>query len=217
MTDSPHQFLHPSHWKPAIGYSNGVAATGRMVFTGGLIGWNANCEFETDDFVEQVAQALRTPPPAPRASLAGRFFGVAADSRAWTALFYMLLSLATGIVYFTTVVTGISVSAGVAILVIGIPVVILFIGLVRLLSLVEGRIVEVLLGERMPRRPLYTQRDKPWLTRLKELFTDGRTWTATLYLLLMHPLGILYFSVAITLLALAPTRGLWEFSARLVR
>jgi hypothetical protein len=74
---------------------------------------------------------------------------------------------------------------------------------VRLLSLVEGRVVEVLLGERMPRRPLYTQRDKPWLTRLKELFTDGRTWTATLYLLLMHPLGVLYFSVAITLLALS--------------
>jgi enamine deaminase RidA (YjgF/YER057c/UK114 family) len=58
MTDRPHQFLHPSHWKPAIGYSNGVAATGRMVFTGGIIGWNAQQEFETDDFVGQVEQAL---------------------------------------------------------------------------------------------------------------------------------------------------------------
>ena len=60
MTDSPHQFLHPSHWKPAIGYSNGVAATGRMVFTGGIIGWNAEQEFETDDFVGQVEQALKS-------------------------------------------------------------------------------------------------------------------------------------------------------------
>lgn len=59
MTDSPHQFLHPAHWKPAIGYSNGVAAKGRMVFTGGMIGWNAQQEFETDDFVGQVEQALR--------------------------------------------------------------------------------------------------------------------------------------------------------------
>lgn len=59
MTDSPHQFLHPAHWKPAIGYSNGVAAMGRMVFTGGMIGWNAQQEFETDDFVGQVEQALR--------------------------------------------------------------------------------------------------------------------------------------------------------------
>ncbi len=53
-----HEFLHPKGWKPAIGYSNGVAATGRMVFTGGMVGWNGDCEFETDDFVGQVRQAL---------------------------------------------------------------------------------------------------------------------------------------------------------------
>lgn len=53
------EFLHPSNWKPAIGYSNGVAARGRMIFTGGLIGWNADAEFETDDFAGQVAQVLR--------------------------------------------------------------------------------------------------------------------------------------------------------------
>jgi enamine deaminase RidA (YjgF/YER057c/UK114 family) len=55
-----HVILHPKHWKPARGYANGVAASGRMVFTGGIIGWNADCEFETDDFVGQVAQALRS-------------------------------------------------------------------------------------------------------------------------------------------------------------
>jgi len=60
MTDSSLQLLHPSHWKPAIGYSNGVAANGRMVFTGGIIGWNAQQEFETDDFTGQVEQALRS-------------------------------------------------------------------------------------------------------------------------------------------------------------
>lgn len=54
-----HEFLHPSGWKPAIGYSNGVAATGRMVFTGGMVGWTGDCVFETDDFAGQVAQALR--------------------------------------------------------------------------------------------------------------------------------------------------------------
>ena len=89
------------------------------------------------------------------------------------------------------------------ILIVGIPLLLLFLMSVRLLSLVEGRIVEVLLGVRMPRRPLYTQRDKPWLTRLKELFTDWRTWTAMGYLLLMLPLGTAYFSAAVTLLALS--------------
>jgi enamine deaminase RidA (YjgF/YER057c/UK114 family) len=53
-----HQVLHPRHWKPAIGYANGIAARGRMVFTGGLVGWNAACEFETDDFAGQAAQVL---------------------------------------------------------------------------------------------------------------------------------------------------------------
>jgi len=59
MTTSPHEFLHPKNWKPALGYANGVAASGRMVFCGGLIGWNAQQEFESDDFIDQVAQTLR--------------------------------------------------------------------------------------------------------------------------------------------------------------
>jgi enamine deaminase RidA (YjgF/YER057c/UK114 family) len=56
---SPHQFLGPAGWKPARGYSDGVAASGRMLFLGGMIGWNGQQEFESDDFIEQVAQALR--------------------------------------------------------------------------------------------------------------------------------------------------------------
>ena len=56
---SPHEFLSPTDWKPALGYSNGVAASGRMLFLGGLIGWNGQQEFESDDFIEQAAQALR--------------------------------------------------------------------------------------------------------------------------------------------------------------
>jgi enamine deaminase RidA (YjgF/YER057c/UK114 family) len=56
---SPHEFLHPKSWKPARGYANGVAASGRTIYCGGMVGWNANQEFETDDFAAQVAQALR--------------------------------------------------------------------------------------------------------------------------------------------------------------
>ena len=56
---SPHQFLHPSHWKATPGYANGMAASGRLVVTGGMVGWNAHQEFESDDFAEQTGQALR--------------------------------------------------------------------------------------------------------------------------------------------------------------
>jgi enamine deaminase RidA (YjgF/YER057c/UK114 family) len=54
-----HDLLHPQGWRPALGYSSGVAASGRMVFLAGMIGWNAEQEFESDDFIEQAAQALR--------------------------------------------------------------------------------------------------------------------------------------------------------------
>lgn len=60
MTDSDiHQRLHPANWKAPKGYANGVAATGRTLFIGGQIGWNARQEFETDDFVAQVEQTLK--------------------------------------------------------------------------------------------------------------------------------------------------------------
>ena len=150
-----------------------------------------------------VNRALRPPAPPKRRSLAGRFFGVAADPYTYGSLFYMMLALATGTFYFTWVVTGMSLSLGLLVLIIGIPMLLLFLMSVRLLSLVEGRIVETLLGVRMPRRPLYTQRDKPWLTRIKELFTDPRTWTAMGYMLLMLPLGTAYFSFVVTVAALS--------------
>ena len=54
-----HQLLHPSHWKAAVGYANGVLASGQSVFVGGQIGWNADQVFESDDFVVQVNQALQ--------------------------------------------------------------------------------------------------------------------------------------------------------------
>lgn len=53
------QLLHPKHWAKAKGFSNGVAAAGRLVFVAGQIGWNARQEFESDDFAAQVEQALR--------------------------------------------------------------------------------------------------------------------------------------------------------------
>ena len=52
--------LQPEGWAAPRGYANGIAADGRLVFTAGQIGWNPEtCRFETDDFVEQTAQALK--------------------------------------------------------------------------------------------------------------------------------------------------------------
>jgi len=52
------KILHPSGWKSARGYANGIAARGTLVFIGGQIGWNAAQQFESDDFVAQAKTAL---------------------------------------------------------------------------------------------------------------------------------------------------------------
>ncbi len=152
----------------------------------------------------KIQRALRAPPPPKRRSLIGRFFGVAADPRTYGALFYMVLSLATGIFYFTWAVTGVALSAGLAVLIIGIPFIVLFLGTVRALSLVEGRLVETMLGVRMPRRPPYpAEQGASLFKRIGAMFVDGRTWGTLFYMLAMLPLGILYFTVTVSLLAVS--------------
>lgn len=51
--------LQPPGWASAKGYANGIAARGTSIFVGGQIGWNAQQQFETDDFIAQTAQTLR--------------------------------------------------------------------------------------------------------------------------------------------------------------
>ena len=132
-----------------------------------------------------------------------KFFGVFAEGRTWGAFFYLMLAMFAGIVYFTWAVTGISVSAGLIVLVVGLPIFFLFLLSVRGIALLEGRLVEALLGVRMPRRPLFTRQDIGFWKKMKNLFTDGRTWTALIYMLVQMFLGIIYFSVFISLIAVS--------------
>ena len=143
--------------------------------------------------------ALRTG----RESIFSRFFGVFTDPRAWGALLYLLFSLVTGILYFTWVAAGISVSLGLLILIIGLPIAGLFLLSIRGISLVEGRIVEALLGIRMPRRPLFSAANSGWWPRFKALIADKRTWTTMIYMIMQLPLGIIYFSVFFSLIAVS--------------
>ena len=52
------KILQPEGWTAPRGYSNGIAASGTVVSIAGQIGWNARCEFESDDFAAQARQAL---------------------------------------------------------------------------------------------------------------------------------------------------------------
>ena len=52
------KLLQPPGWVPAKGYANGIAARGTLVFVGGQIGWNAQQQFESDDFIAQTKQTM---------------------------------------------------------------------------------------------------------------------------------------------------------------
>jgi len=113
----------------------------------------------------------------------------------------MLFSLATGVLYFTVTVTGLSLSVGLAVLVIGVPFFLAFISVTRALALVECRLVEAVSGVRMPRRPVHPGAPSGFWTRVQVMLTDSRTWTTLAYDLLMLPLGIAYFVIAVVGLA----------------
>lgn len=52
------KLLQPDGWAPPKGYANGIAARGTQIFVGGQIGWNAQQQFESDDFIAQTRQTL---------------------------------------------------------------------------------------------------------------------------------------------------------------
>jgi len=154
-------------------------------------------------YEDNVSEEPETPKVKDERHFLVRFFGVFAEPRAWGAFLYLMLSLATGIFYFTWVTTGISVSAGLMVLIIGLPLAGLFILSVKGISLVEGRIVEALLGVRMPRRPAFSPKNQSWWEFFKSTLADKQTWLSLVYMLLQLPLGITYFTVFITLVALS--------------
>jgi uncharacterized membrane protein len=152
-----------------------------------------------------ATKAPPAPPPIPAAPDArpwwARFFGVFGEARAWGSLLFLILCMGTGVIYFTWSITGISLSAGLLILIIGIPIFALFLVSARGIALLEGRLVEALLGVRMPRRPLFSRKDISWWQKFKNVFSERQTWTTVIYMILQMPLGIIYFSVLVGLIS----------------
>lgn len=140
-----------------------------------------------------------------------RFFGVYSDPRAWGGIVYMLISLLLGLIYFDWAVVALSITLPLMVL---LSIFFLSIATIYLLSieglaLMEGRIIEALLHIRMPRRGLLHPKDLPWKERIKYQVSDVRTWKRLGYMILMLPLGVVYFSVIVSMVA----ASLWGFAA----
>ena len=53
------KILQPDDWQRPRGYANGIAVSGtETIYTGGMIGWDGNCQFKSTDFVDQVRTTL---------------------------------------------------------------------------------------------------------------------------------------------------------------
>jgi hypothetical protein len=118
-------------------------------------------------------------------------------TRGWTTLTHNLLGLPLGIAYFTWLVTGLATGLGLAITIVGIPILTLVFATVRPLLAVERGLSNALLGTEIPASGLAPAGEGLW-GRFKAYWTDSATWRGIGYLLARFPVGLFTFTVAVT-------------------
>jgi hypothetical protein len=125
------------------------------------------------------------------------------DGRTYRILAYLLLGLPLGIFDFVLIVTGLSLGLGLLITLLGIPVLIATILVGHALATFERRLAWSLLDAPMPRLPLHRDEGSGFFwARLRTLIASRRTWLELLFLLLRLPMGIIDFTIAVTIVAL---------------
>jgi len=146
---------------------------------------------------------VNQPLPEKRRLRIGTFTEVVASRQAYLQILYLLLAFPLGLFYF--VFLTVTLSAGVATLVIGVGIVILLgaLFMTRALVVFERKLAASLLGadiaapqpERVPVRGL--------CVRVKRILGDSSTWKGLVYLLAEFPFGMLSFTVSVTSIATA--------------
>ena len=147
-----------------------------------------------------------TPDPAWRVALRPLI-----TARGWTSLTHNLLGLPLGTAYFIWLVTGLSTGLGLAITIIGIPLLTLVLAATRPLLMLERGLANSLLGTRLP--PVdAAPKAEGFFGRFKAYWSDGTTWRGIGYLLARFPVGVATFTVAVTTYSVA----LWCLAAPLL-
>lgn len=139
----------------------------------------------------------------PKGSLLYQMFSPYVQGRTYANLLYLFLMFPLGIIYFTWIVTGFSTGLGLVVTVIGIPLLILFLLSFLGIGWFHGRLSEALLGIRMPKkRGTIKTKGTVW-QRLKKTLLNPRLYSTILYLFLIFPLGIIYFTMIVTMLSVS--------------
>jgi signal transduction histidine kinase len=115
----------------------------------------------------------------------------------WLALIFMLLSFAIGLFWFVVLVTLLSTGLGLAITLIGLPILVGTMLFWTYGARFERLRVEALLGLRIS-NPYRKLPEGPALERLRAHVRDPHVWLDLLYLFLLFPIGIAEFVIAVT-------------------
>jgi hypothetical protein len=143
------------------------------------------------------------PIPRPAPLEAGPIFNSGVVSSTWFAFIHLLLNLPLGIVYFTVLVTGVSLGFGLLITLIGIPVLIGTGWMVRTLGNIERARMNGFLGTTLRDPYREAALESGWIARLFAIGKDPAVWRDFLFLLLRMPMGIFTFTAMVTAWSLA--------------
>lgn len=123
-------------------------------------------------------------------------------ARGGTTLLHHLLGLPLGVTYLVWLLTGLSLGVGLAITLIGIPILTLVLASVRPLLTAERGMANALLGAGIPDAPLTSGGDGVG-ARFKAYWTDAASWRGIAYLLVRFPAGLATFTIAIAAFGVA--------------
>jgi len=140
-----------------------------------------------------------------------RFFRVAGEPQTYLNLLYLLLVFPLGIIYFVLIITGFSLSVSLLILIVGIFIAALFLLLLHGLSQLHLRFASALLNFQITPSNVNLADNPDFISRIKAIVKNSRTYTGLLYLFLAFPLGIIYFTLLVTLFSVAISFSLSPF------
>lgn len=158
----------------------------------------------------------RTSRPEPRSSL-GKFFSVLTESRSWGAFVYLVFAFIPGTLFGGWALFAGLASASMLVFIIGLPLFGGYLLSLRGIALLEGRIIEALLGVRMPQRPLFFKKGPGLWDKFTTLVKDPYSWKALVYFALLFPLGFIYSALFSLLFTLSLSFALSPVLERLFR
>ncbi len=124
------------------------------------------------------------------------------DPRTYSRLAYILIAFPLATLYFIVLVTLLSTGLGLAITLVGIPLLIWTMFAWRGMAQLERALARSLLGEDLP-APYTPLPPAGWWPRLRVRLADASTWKDLAYLFLLFPLALFTFVITVVLVAVA--------------